>query len=340
MGAFGLALFSPLDRISYEPVEEATDTKPTTTKNSAVIQKTESQLTINTEVTTLITRCESDLSLYEQQQQQHIGKVGDDDDDDTYTCPVQIEPEDISVLLSYPRILTMEMMQQINDKGLPRALQLMSWERVYSLVRDGDCFYTMLQKVESYRHTLVVIRTTEGDILGGYGDEYWKKQDSFYGGGQSFLFATRPSLLVPTTNTTMPTICANQEQDIDMQSKHTDPISVYKWTGKNRYAQMCDVEQGRLAMGGGGSFGFVLQEHFTKGSTGHCKTFDNPPLARNSPNGIFSVIDFEVYGFLSMGSSGSFRDLRLTELQLSKPRKISLTEPNDDELSSLCQLQM
>jgi len=338
MGGFGLAFFSPLDRISYEPLEKTT--KPTTTKNIAVIQKTESQLTINTEVTTLITRCESDLSLYDQQQhqqhhQQHIGKVVDYDDDDTDECPVQIEPEEISVLKAYPRILTMDMMQQINDKGLPSALQLMSWERVYSLVRDGDSFYTMLQKVQSYRHTIVVIRTREGDILGGYADERWKKQDSFYGGGQSFLFATRPSLLVPTTNTT-PTIYTNQEQD--MRSKqHNDPISIYKWTGKNSFAQMCDVEQGRLAMGGGGSFGFVVQEHFTRGSTGHCNTFDNPPLAQNSPNGIFSIVDFEVYGFLSMGSSGSFRDLRWTERQLPKPRKISLTEPNDDELSGLCQ---
>ena len=53
-------------------------------------------------------------------------------------------------------------------------------------------------------------------------------------------------------------------------------FAVYDWSGENDYFILCNSEQ--IAVGGGGTFGLILFADFEKGSTGCCRTFDNPPL--------------------------------------------------------------
>ncbi len=186
---------------------------------------------------------------------------------------------------SYPPILSMEQMQQIHSEGLPATVRLMTWKRCYSLERDGVIFDTMLRASSKYEHTLIVIKTVTGDILGGYADSHWKSHNSpsigrstsFFGGGKAFLFASNPSGNI----------------------NEGDDIQFYRWTGSNGYSQICDEERGALGMGGGGAFGFYVQDDFTKGSSGACDTFGNPPLINNH-DGSFEILDVEVYGFESM----------------------------------------
>ena len=197
---------------------------------------------------------------------------------------------------SCPPILSPAQMRQIHSKGLPPSVSLMTWNRVYSLERDGDCFQTMIKKCAQFQHTLIVIETTKGEILGGYADTPWVNQktsntgksSSFFGGGRTFLYATQPSVVGEL----------GIEPDLN-QDEDKNSIKIYRWTGVNDYSQICDLNAGSLGMGGGGAFGFYVQDNFTIGSSGSCDTFRSPPLTR-SEGGSFEVLGCEVYGFTSM----------------------------------------
>jgi hypothetical protein len=76
-----------------------------------------------------------------------------------------------------------------------------------------------------------------------------------------------------------------------------NPKSVFKWTARNNYNQLC--EGGRIALGGGGqeaNFGLCIEDCFRKGSSGNCETYNNLPLAGDN-NEFFDILAFEVYGF-------------------------------------------
>jgi hypothetical protein len=195
-----------------------------------------------------------------------------------------------------PSILSEEQMKFIQKKGLPPTLSLMTWNRMYSLQRDGDCFHTMFKKVSRHQHSMIIIKTADGDILGGYADTPWANQrsgvsrGSFFGGGRGFLFATNPLLSEEDER-------AQRDQIGDGDA----PFLFFRWTGANEYSQICDFDAGTLGMGGGGSFGFFVQDNFTRGSSGACETFSNPPLVKSS-GGSFDVVDVEVYVFTSMST--------------------------------------
>jgi len=171
---------------------------------------------------------------------------------------------------NFPFILTQDMIIQIAIKGFPTPINYFSkWKRIYSLSRDGDSFSTMLRHVQNENRTIVVIRSTKGDIFGGFVDSPWEcKHDGFYGSAQAFLFKYQ-----------------------------NNTISTYKWTGVNRYIQFCDSTSKAIAMGGGGGhFGLCVEDDFRRGSTGRCETFGNDPLMDEEQ---FNVLELEIWGFVS-----------------------------------------
>jgi hypothetical protein len=139
----------------------------------------------------------------------------------------------------------------------------------------------MLEKCAPFKHTLLVLKTTKGNVLGGFASEPWKARDgfdrhSYFGTGTCFLFSDFPK--------TSP----NKE------------LSFYKWSGVNDYCQICDPDTGKIAMGGGeGDFGLIVTASFLRGSSGHCATFNNPPLIPGI-DGTFDILEFEVYGLLPL----------------------------------------
>ena len=60
-------------------------------------------------------------------------------------------------------------------------------------------------------------------------------------------------------------------------------------------------------MGGEGDFGWIVQDNFSRGQTGPCRTFANPPLLPPAER-VFQVADLEIYGLqpLFYASSRSF----------------------------------
>mmetsp|Transcript_713 Transcript_713/g.949 ORF Transcript_713/g.949 Transcript_713/m.949 type:complete len:92 (-) Transcript_713:35-310(-) len=74
-------------------------------------------------------------------------------------------------------------------------------------------------------------------------------------------------------------------------------VVIYKWSGANRYIQLCDAYKRTVAFGGGGDdgdFGLCIEDDFRRGTTGHCSTFENDALCEE---GYFDVVDLEVWGF-------------------------------------------
>lgn len=215
------------------------------------------------------------------------------DVDDSVT--LNIKPEPRSDLLSCPPILTTAMMQQLMQQALPPHLRMSQWNRIYAVGRDGDTFYAMLNKCMGYKDTVIVAQTSQGHVLGGYASSPWTSDGhgtSYFGTGTSFLFATHAESQHP-------------------QRDEQQPLAIFKWTGRNVYSQQCNVADGTLAMGGEGAFGLMLQDNFSRGSTGYCSTFGNPPLV---PGGHFDVISFEVYGFASFGSTTTTRSTSQSSL--------------------------
>lgn len=216
--------------------------------------------------------------------------------------------EDITVSIlpdnshNMPPILSPSAMRQIAQKGLPPSLLFSKWKRLYSLVRDGDSFETMLRLVKNDHHSLLVIKSTRGEVFGGYADAVWEGQHShevggvFYGTGRAVLFKVR-----------VKEGGEGDDHDKDTETKKNnqqkkdddDVVTVYKWTGVNRYIQLIDSHKKTMAMGGGGeegSFGLCIEDDFRRGSTGHCETFNNEPLADQKQ---FDILDLEIWGFQS-----------------------------------------
>ena len=206
--------------------------------------------------------------------------------------PVEIEPESPSSLRTCPRLLTDSMIQQLHDT-LPDALQMNKWERCFSIGRDGDSFLTFTNFCAPYQYTLIAIKTVSGHLLGGFATESWggKRKKQYYGTGHSFVFCDHPAII----------------PGYDAELDPSKELHLYSWSGDNNYCQICNSGEQKLAMGGVGDFGLIIQDHFNRGQTGRCRTYNNPPLTPD-PAGLFEIESLEVYGmvplFQSMNPAG------------------------------------
>jgi len=177
-----------------------------------------------------------------------------------------------------PCILSAEQMTEIAENGLPASVMYTKWKRLYSLQRDGDSFGScFLPKVKGHVRTFLVVQTTNHEIMGAYSNSTWETQGGsagaqFYGSAEACLFSIQ---------------------------KDTKQVLTYKWTGKNRYIQVCDLQHKMIALGGGGkdsTFGLCVEDDFRVGSTGPCETFDNAPLCEQET---FEIMNVECWGFVT-----------------------------------------
>lgn len=228
--------------------------------------------------------------------------------------PEEVPSEDSSSKShsSPPYILNKAQMKKIAYKALPDPIKYANWKRLYSLSRDGDVFETMLRNCSANKRTLLVIKTTIGEILGGFVDQTWKVQKPdfhIHGGANSEFFGSGQAVLFSITRTS--------SEEEDDKTVGDGQLQVYKWSGANRYIQLCDSEKQMIAMGGGGktgNFGLCVHDNFSIGSTGRCETFQNEPLIEvrkgsnshedenneNDDQTFFDVLDMEVWGFVNV----------------------------------------
>ena len=194
-----------------------------------------------------------------------------EEDDAAFIPPVRVEEE--ADLDNNPYILTPNEMQQIAVKVLPRGIAYCKWKRLYSLARDGDSFDQCLRCVQHAKNTLLVVRTSKNALMGAFADMPWDVHAHgsacYFGGHEACLFKVVGG-----------------------------KVKEFKWTGQNRYIQLCDIQHQMLAFGGGGddgAFGLSVEKDFQVGSTGPCLTFNNEPLCDQEN---FEIVDLEIFGFL------------------------------------------
>jgi len=228
---------------------------------------------------------------HEQPQEQELEE--DDEDDPYFNSDIKIvpEPPQDDSLSSSPILQLSQMKSLISSGGLPPSLNFCKWKRLYSLTRDGDSFDQFLRMVEGHDRTVLVVKTTRNELFGGYADTRWEgrhrrqQAHDFYGSAQACLFKF-PNY-----------IGGGEVESLNQHKRGVNKIIIYKWSGANRYIQLCDVAKRTVAFGGGGDegdFGLCIEDDFRRGTTGHCSTFENDPLCEE---GFFDVMDLEVWGF-------------------------------------------
>ena len=199
---------------------------------------------------------------------------------------IVLETEQRGISIAPTILHSCHMTALIESGALPQSLNYCKWKRLYSLARDGDSFEQFLRLVKGHDRTVLVVRTTHGRLFGGYADTRWEAKHSrrsandFYGSAQACLFRFDSSGASDATT----------EDNIS--------ISVYRWSGINRYIQLCDSTKRALAFGGGGDdgyFGLCIEDDFKRGTTGYCSTFENEALCED---GYFEIEDLEVWGFI------------------------------------------
>jgi hypothetical protein len=295
VGEVGIALFDPLDleNLSCEiPCDVRQDAvtaplSPPTLTPTLTASKSEPNLSHSSHLETTAKDMTSFTSLTCDTELDSI-RFSDEEED----YPVEIEPESPSMLRACPRLLTDTMIQQLHD-SLPDALQMNKWERCFAIGRDGDSFLTFTNFCAPYQYTLIAIKTVSGHLLGGFATESWggKRKKQYYGTGHSFLFCDHPAVI----------------PGYDAELDPSKELHLYSWSGDNNYCQICNSSEQKLAMGGVGDFGLIIQDHFNRGQTGRCRTYNNPPLTPD-PAGLFEIESLEVYGmvplFQSMNPAG------------------------------------
>jgi hypothetical protein len=194
----------------------------------------------------------------------------DVDDDDLQDSPYPI----LGAGSLRSRLVKVRLMEALRG-FLPYAVSEQNFWLKFSLELDGCSLKTLLHKMRGSESCLLVIQA-KGDeerIFGSFTSSPWRRHESWYGSGQSFLF------------------------------KKTDKLEVYPFIGADDMVQYSSAQF--LAVGGGDwTVGSPFSEHEKKGigllvdgdlqggESYSSATFCNPALSRQNE---FSILNIEVW---------------------------------------------
>ena len=213
-------------------------------------------------------------------------------------------------LEDFPPILNPIMVEQIVEEGLPWSMQDMQWNRLFASSRDGGSFGAFMRNVRGHQSTIIVARTNDGHIVGGFATEQWSGRKSNNGcnlSNHAFLFSVSSSSAEDNSNSPVgqssyipgidmfgssPTSTLGFEHASRILFGENDKnhVAIHKQHNNRMFKQVCQVGNKYIAMGDGGdvdSFGLSIGSSFSKGSTSISVT--------NKEN--LTIIEFEVYGF-------------------------------------------
>jgi len=222
----------------------------------------------------------------------------------------QEESDDSNDYYPDSTILSPSMMDAFRPH-LPLSIQEDNFWLKYSMIRDGACMRTLLQKSQSSKRTILVIETMEGDIFGAFTSSPWRINGSrgYFGSCEAFVWRIPESKSLSLT--------AAQEKSSIKIEEDQSIIQVFNWSGKNCNIQALVNENRQLIIGGGvpdddnyssllsgmsGSLGnktgdeeedeedsdddddrdggcsLIINADMINGSSSECATFSSPPL--------------------------------------------------------------
>ncbi|TFJ88666.1 hypothetical protein NSK_000235 [Nannochloropsis salina CCMP1776] len=225
------------------------------------------------------------------------------------------------------------------DSLLPTMYQGYSWNLRFSLDKDGSSFQTFYRQVKSVSPTILVIRSKENEVFGGFTTTPWAVHTTaagplYYGTGESFLYKVRPSHRSQGSSLSISENgifnAEDEEEDLkrpgenEKSSTRRKMIQFFPWTRENTY-YMLSTENSLGMGGGGGEFGLFIGDNFLFGSSGESETFYNAPLARHKT---FEILSFECWSLehpmicpstLHPSSSSALTHSSSTSFSLSPP---------------------
>lgn len=246
----------------------------------------------------------------------------DDETDDEFALSllppvVIVKEEDGNTSTSTLSILSPIQIHALRIAVLPSTLHHRPWKRIYSLARDGDSFVTFRHRMEEWhggsstscsstsnsghqgRHsnqssTLLVVKTSNGEIIGGYADipiVPWASTGS-NSAAKSCLFKLN---IITNTKT------ASLEVVVDVYGKQESCMLSNKkiiFDSTRRIIAFGGSDSAKPSFDDDAGFGLCLTDNFVRGTTSKCAAYQmNAPLI-SDPGGIFDVLDVEVWGFV------------------------------------------
>ncbi|XP_041283288.1 TBC1 domain family member 24-like, partial [Onychostruthus taczanowskii] len=213
---------------------------------------------------------------------------------------------------------------------IPERFSLFPPLLLFSTSEDGCSLQRFYTCCEGYEPTVLLIKTTEGEVCGAFLSSDWAERkksgatSGFFGTGECFVFTggslpaprssgwgyrfksgqarpaplAQPRGLLPEPQgdpraRTLPGVAARGRSAPGRPSLPPSLVRGHRsrgWTSPERRA-----EPALAPAGGGGGQALSLDASLLRGHTEHCETFDNPPLCQEN----FQVQLLEVWGFQS-----------------------------------------
>ena len=214
----------------------------------------------------------------------------EDLDDNATFCVLAHSIDDF---LDTPAVLTPPIMDALRTY-LPFAVKHDNFWLKYSL-NDGASMTTLLHKIRNSARTIIAIETDQGEVFGSFTSSPWRvKPSGFYGSAEAFVWRLKKSRF---------TRCASIQEQIDLESD----VEVFEWSRENRNIQSCKGFNDEMTVGGGGyeddpdntdkDFGsaLTLSDDLSRGFSERCLTFDSPSLCSRNIDGVFNILNIEVW---------------------------------------------
>ncbi|XP_071397462.1 TBC1 domain family member 24 [Centroberyx affinis] len=205
---------------------------------------------------------------------------------------------------------------------IPERFALCQPQLLFTTSNHGCSLNRFYSHCEGYEPTLLLIRTTDGDVCGAFLSTDWEERKrggnkvSFFGTGECFVFRLKPEMeryewVVIRHPELASSIKAQGQEDMassevqnsDSQSlqqpeKPAGDLSPFLSArhfnlNSNNTSMFMAGNFDSIIVGGGEGNALYIDSELNHGRTGSCTTFDNPPLCAES----FQVSVLEVWGF-------------------------------------------
>lgn len=205
---------------------------------------------------------------------------------------------------------------------IPERFALCQPQLLFSTSTHGCSLNRFYSHCEGYEPTLLLLRTTDGDVCGAFLSTDWeeRKRDgnklSFFGTGECFVFRLKPEMeryewVVIRHPELASSIKAQGQEDTGPAEAQNPDGSTLQQPGKpvgelspflsarhfnlnsKNTSMFMAGNFDSIIVGGGEGNALYIDSELNHGRTGCCTTFDNPPLCKES----FQVALLEVWGF-------------------------------------------
>ncbi|XP_028990901.1 TBC1 domain family member 24 [Betta splendens] len=211
---------------------------------------------------------------------------------------------------------------------IPERFALCQPQLLFTTSTHGCSLNRFYSHCEGHEPTLLLIRTTDGDVCGAFLSTDWEERKrngnklSFFGTGECFVFRLKPEMeryewvVIRHPELASSIKTQDQEDKTSPEDKAPDNNSVlqldkggsnlspflsahhFKLNSKNTSMFMAGNFDS-IIVGGGDGNALYIDSDLNHGRTGSCTTFDNPPLCAET----FQVGLLEVWGFQDIMTS-------------------------------------